>query len=196
MMLAIKSKQAAPSFTGNALWHGINELSVADATLKNWLLHSGSLTERLQTHCRDFSVCVLTQRQQLATAEEYQQLDVQLEDQSQSNWQVREVILHGDNQPWVFARSVIPQTLCEQDFAHLGNRPLGQLIFNDDRFKRMPFQFICLQPEKTWLRANNLPDAQHLWGRRSVFRYQHLSMMVAEVFLPQSPPYHECIDEQ
>jgi chorismate--pyruvate lyase len=194
-MLTIKSKQTHLPFADNALWQGINELSIADPTLKKWLLHSGSLTERLQSHCLDFSVQVLTQRQQLATAEEYQQLGVQLEQQNQKNWQVREVILHGDNQPWVFARSVIPQTLCEQDFAHLGNRPLGQLIFNDNRFKRMPFQFICLQPAKTWLRANNLPDAQQLWGRRSVFRYQHLSMMIAEIFLPQSPAYREGIDE-
>jgi len=194
-MLTIKSKQTHLPFADNALWQGINEISIADPTLKKWLLHSGSLTERLQSHCLDFSVQVLTQRQQLATAEEYQQLGVQLEQQNQKNWQVREVILHGDNQPWVFARSVIPQTLCEQDFAHLGNRPLGQLIFNDNRFKRMPFQFICLQPAKTWLRANNLPDAQQLWGRRSVFRYQHLSMMIAEIFLPQSPAYREGIDE-
>ena len=194
-MLTIKSKQTHLPFADNALWQGINEISIADPTLKKWLLHSGSLTERLQSHCLDFSVQVLTQRQQLATAEEYQQLGVQLEQQNQKNWQVREVILHGDNQPWVFARSVIPQTLCEQDFAHLGNRPLGQLIFNDNRFKRMPFQFICLQPAKTWLRANNLPDAQQLWGRRSVFRYQHLSMMIAEIFLPQSPAYSEGIDE-
>ena len=194
-MLTIKSKQTHLPFADNALWQGINEISIADPTLKKWLLHSGSLTERLQSHCLDFSVQVLTQRQQLATAEEYQQLGVQLEQQNQNNWQVREVILHGDNQPWVFARSVIPQTLCEQDFAHLGNRPLGQLIFNDNRFKRMPFQFICLQPAKTWLRANNLPDAQQLWGRRSVFRYQHLSMMIAEIFLPQSPAYREGIDE-
>jgi chorismate--pyruvate lyase len=194
-MLTTKSKQTHLRCADNALWHGINELSIADDTLKSWLLHSGSLPERLQTHCRNFTVGVLTQRQQLATAEEYQQLDMQLEEQSQSNWQVREVILYGDNQPWVFARSVIPQTLCEQDFAHLGNRPLGHLIFNDDRFKRMPFQFICLQPAKTWLRANNLPEAQQLWARRSVFRYQHLSMMIAETFLPQAPPYHGRIDE-
>ncbi|MFQ3236899.1 MAG: chorismate--pyruvate lyase [Paraglaciecola sp.] len=194
-MFTTKSKQTHFPFADNALWQGLNELPIADPTLKNWLLHSGSLTERLQSHCLDFSVQVLTQRQQLATAEEYQQLDVRLEDQSLSNWQVREVILHGDNQPWVFARSVIPQILCEQEFANLGNRPLGQLIFNDDRFKRMPFQLICLQPEKTWLKMHNLPDVQRLWGRRSIFCYQHFSMMVAEIFLPQAPAYYERIDE-
>lgn len=190
-MLTIKSKQTHLPFTDNALWHGINELPIADPILKNWLLHSGSLTERLQTHCLDFRVRVLTQCQQLATAEEYQHLDLRLEQQKQSDWQVREVILHGDNQPWVFARSVIPQTLCEQDFANLGNRPLGHLIFNDQRFKRMPFQLICLQPAQPWLIANKLPETEQLWGRRSVFRYQDISMIVAEIFLPQAPAYHE-----
>jgi chorismate--pyruvate lyase len=194
-MLTIKSTQSTFPLGDSAQWRGISELPIPDPVLKNWLLHTGSLTERLQSHCQDFRVEVLAQSQQLATAEEYQQLDVPPGGQCQNKWQVREVILHGDNQPWVFARSVIPQVLCEQDFANLGDKPLGQLIFNDNRFTRLPFQLMCMQPTNTWPKAYELPDTEQLWGRRSVFRYQQLSMMVAEIFLPQAPAYREWVND-
>lgn len=166
-------------------------MSFANDHLRSWLLNTGSLTERLQSHCDDFCVKVLAQDQQLATDEEYRQLAVKPQLQSQSDWQVREVILFGDHQPWVFARSIIPQALCEKDFADLGNKPLGQLIFNDNRFKRMPFQLICLKPSIAFIGQHQIPLASQLWGRRSVFQYRQHNMMVAEIFLPQAPAYRE-----
>lgn len=195
-MFTNKTKQTNFPLGDTAQWRGISDLPIGDPHLENWLLNTGSLSERLQSHCADFSVKVLAQAPQLATAEEYAQLDVPPTLQSQNEWQVREVILFGDQQPWVFARSIIPQTLCEQDFANLGNKPLGQLIFNDNRFRRMPFQLICLQPSQTLIGQYQLTQAKQLWGRRSVFRFQQHSMMVAEIFLPQAPAYPELIHEQ
>ena len=110
---------------------------------------------------------------------------------NQQEWQVREVLLWGDNQPWVFARSIIPQRLCEGDFVNLNTKPLGQLIFNDKRFKRMPFQVTKVCPSKAFLSQLHIPCEIDLWGRRSVFSFEDLKMTVSEVFLPSSPAYQE-----
>ena len=104
-------------------------------------------------------------------------------------WQIREVILYGNGQPWVFARSVLPQALCERDFSELGNRPLGQIIFNDKRFVRKPFELISISADDNFLNRLNIQSQFSLWGRRSLFHFEQHHLMVAEVFLPHAPAY-------
>lgn len=106
-------------------------------------------------------------------------------------WQIREVLLSGNGKPWVFARSILPQVLCEQDLAGLGEKPLGQIIFNDPRFARQPFQLTCLKYPSELHRQFNLSNDSELWGRRSVFQFQTHQLMVAEIFLPDSPAYRQ-----
>lgn len=173
----------------DAKWSSPAHIDIPDAYLKNWLLDTGSLTERLQSHCREFQVSVLGQRQAALTLEEQQQLGLAKPHYDEADWQVREVILLGENQPWVFARSIIPRSLCQSDFANLGNKPLGQLIFNDERFKRSPFQVAHLSKPASLLMTLGFAKAEQLWGRRSVFALQDMKMMVAEVFLPEAPAY-------
>ena len=170
-------------------WHKAQDYDIPDARLKNWLLDTGSLTERLQAHCRDFHVQVLGQRQAQISLEEIQQLIPGNQAYKLSDWQVREVILWGDDEPWVFARSVIPQALCTAELANLGNQALGKLIFNDPRFLRQPFEICHIAQPTAIVNALQLSNSRALWGRRSVFKLDNLSMSVAELFLPQSPAY-------
>lgn len=172
-------------------WFNQEQALIPNLELESWLLNTGSLTQRLQGHCQDFKVQVVSQKQGVANADEYKQLATPFASQSAQQWQIREVILHGDNQPWVFARSIIPQALCEADFLNLGDKPLGHLIFNDDRFKRQPFQLTCIQPNDTFIAEFGVAPLANIWGRRSVFRFQQHAMMVAEVFLPQAPAYRD-----
>lgn len=105
---------------------------------------------------------------------------------------VREVLLCGEQTPWVFARSLLPNALCESDngeLAALGDKPLGRLIFNDPRFIRQPFQITCIDADNKLHQQLQLSGCQPLWGRRSVFLFEQWKLMVAEVFLPQSPAY-------
>lgn len=97
----------------------------------------------------------------------------------------------GDNQPWVFARSVIPKKLCESDFLNLNTKPLGQLIFNDKRFKRIPFEVTKMCPSKEFLAQLHISSEMKLWGRCSAFSFEDLKMTVSEIFLPNSPAYVE-----
>lgn len=109
----------------------------------------------------------------------------------QQQWQIREVILYGNGQPWVFARSVLPQALCERDFSGLGSRPLGQIIFNDSRFVRQPFELISISENDEFLNRLNIQSQFPLWGRRSSFRFEEHHLMVAEIFLPHAPAYQQ-----
>ncbi|WP_226992228.1 chorismate--pyruvate lyase family protein [Aliiglaciecola lipolytica] len=170
-------------------WSAADDLSIADPYLKNWLLNTGSLTERLQSHCVDFELALIGQRQMQPDLEELAQFSGAKSALHDSFWQVREVILIGNGQPWVFARSVLPQQLCDMDFAELGNKPLGQIIFNDERFVRRPFQLSCLSESHSLLNTLGICKQRTLWGRRSVFDFKQLQLMVAEIFLPDCPAY-------
>lgn len=121
--------------------------------------------------------------------DEKQQLNAQSED-----WIVREVILSGDDVPWVFARSVLPKSELDDSlsrFSTLGNQPLGQVIFNDTQFKRLPIQITRLESTNPLLRHLSMTTDKPLFGRRSLFRYRQSHLLVAEIFLPQSPAYSQ-----
>lgn len=170
-------------------WQTAERSSIPNAYLKNWLLDTGSLTERLQAHSNKFDLQLIGQRQ---IAPELEEGALLCEDPAvikQQDWQIREVVLIGNDQPWVFARSIIPQALCERDLAALGNRPLGKILFNDVRFKRQPFELMHLSDGTDLLGKLNIKGSSSLWGRRSIFQFKHYHLMVAEVFLPQAPAY-------
>lgn len=172
-------------------WLSIEQSPVADAYLRNWLLDTSSLTERLQSKCRQFSLQLLGQRLILPELEEYQSLEQPVVERNAQQWQIREVILLGDGVPWVFARSVLPNSLCNADLAGLGSKPLGQILFNDSRFKRSPFKLSQFPANSVFHNSLSIKTQLPLWGRRSLFSYQSYKMMVAEVFLPDSPAYQQ-----
>ena len=178
------------------VWLKPLDLPIPDAILRNWLLDTGSLTERLQAHCRDFKVQVIGQRQAEISLEEMAQLKPELQQINPADWQVREVVLWGDGQPWVFARSIIPQSLCSAELANLGNQALGKLIFNDVRFKRLPFEITHIPASANITQSLRLQNKQALWGRRSVFKFQDVAMSVAEIFLPSCPAYADIQETQ
>ncbi len=174
-------------------WSELSETSIDHACLRKWLLDTSSLTERVQSHCQQFSLTVIGQRQMNPELEEIDRLNFNLPSDAnpcaKQQWQIREVLLCGNDQPWVFARSVLPQALCERDLSDLGSRPLGQIIFNDNRFVRQPFELIEISKQDVFLKRLAIESEFSLWGRRSLFQFEHHHLMVAEVFLPQSPAY-------
>ena len=185
--ILIQQTQFPVSIPAN--WLSADDLTVSDPYLKNWLLDTGSLTERLQSHCADFKLELIGQRQMQPELEELTQLRSGSLLVNDTQWQVREVILCGNGQPWVFARSILPQQLCEMDLVELGNQPLGKIIFNDSRFVRSPFQLLKLPNTRHFSDLLAISAQRPLWGRRSVFDFKQLQLMVAEIFLPDCPAY-------
>lgn len=170
-------------------WLTPEQVSFPDACLKNWLLDTGSLTERLQSQCRQLDLVLLGQAPMAPTTEELTRLHHADGSISKTEWQIREVFLASAGTPWVFARSILPTELCNQDLAELGNNPLGKVLFNDNRFVRQPFEVAVLHPGNPLFGQLQLVTQTPLWARRSVFTYKQFNMMVAEVFLPKSPAF-------
>jgi chorismate--pyruvate lyase len=173
-------------------WLSSAEVKIPNSTLNDWLLDTGSLTERVQAACSEFSLQLLGQQ----TLEPHSSELLMLQDNGLTTYQIREIVLCGDEQPWVFARSVIPQAVIEAELSNLGNEPLGKRLFNDKRFTRSEFQVCTLSYEQLseQLAGQSASQSesevkQDLWGRRSVFTFGSHHLIVAEVFLPGSPAY-------
>ena len=162
-------------------WLTAAQLHPAPAALqREWLFDQDSLTRRLTELSNDrFSVIPLHEGWQILRQDETSALGLPAEAQG---W-VREVFLRGNEQTWVFARSVAARSALEGSglaLDQLGSRSLGELLFSDRAFLRGELEVARYPAE--WL-----PDAvrhEQLWARRSCFRRGALAVLVAEVFLP------------
>lgn len=101
---------------------------------------------------------------------------------------VREVFLGAPGRRWVYARSVIPLPVLvgrRRALRHLGERPLGAVLFADPDLERG-------EPEIARLPASAVPGLAggvgRLWARRSRFRAGTWTLLVLEVFLPDYRP--------
>lgn len=167
-------------------WQAPSDLTIKDPYSANWLLDTGSLTERLQSMCRRFSVDVVFH-------------DKVMDDRYPANTVIRDVVLLGDGVPWVYAKSVIPQAINDTELEGLGKQPLGQRIFNDPRFVRGAFEVCQIQAmdlhqglvaqRYALVDTAQLNASGNLLGRRSTFSFLDSQMSVAEIFLPLSPMY-------
>jgi len=145
---------------------------IPSPALKRWLRDRGSLTERLlEKSGGAFRVEVLGQYWGRARLDEARALGIN----PRHRVMVREVCLHGNNTPWVYARSILPAKSLDRSLRHLkrlGTRPLGALLFRDPHMQRSPIEVTCVQQG---------------WGRRSVFYLHQQPLLVSEVFLPTFP---------
>jgi chorismate--pyruvate lyase len=151
-----------------------------------WLRDHGSLTRRIQIRCSHFAVRNLESGLARAARDETALLGLP---QHQMVY-TREVFLLADGKPVVFAHSVVaPQHLrgAWQDVQHLGNRPLGALLFSHPLIRRAPLHGKALPPSHPlYSRAAVVLDnpPPRLWARRSLFTLHGAPLLVTEVFLP------------
>jgi chorismate--pyruvate lyase len=153
----------------------------------DWLRDQGSLTQRVLQACSGrFRVHLLHQGWGVPLASERRLLGMGRTRTSM----LREVELRCDDAPWVFARTVIPARSLRgraRRLAHLGERPLGAVLFADPTTRRGRVEFARLRPGQPLFEAAviNLqrPPAE-LWGRRTVFYYAGKPLLVNEIFLP------------
>jgi len=151
--------------------------------LFDWLCAEGSLTQRLtDAGNQDFRVQLLDQQQQPARADEAEALGIA---DKQPVW-VRQVLLHTDGAPRVFARSVAPLSALGSaavELNKLGTSSLGHLLFRNPQIRRGPIEISRYPVE--WLPAEQRADS--LWARRSHFSDGDLQLLVCEVFLQGWP---------
>ncbi len=155
----------------------------------SWLRDQGSLTQRVVRTCGggSFRVRLLRQAWGSPLFSESRLLQVR---RGQTTL-VREVELLCDERPWVFARTLIPASSLRgsaQRLTHLGERPLGEVLFSNHRVRRGVTQIARLQPRHPLFVAattNLQRQPQTLWGRRTLFYIAGRPILVNEIFLPE-----------
>ena len=157
-----------------------------------WLIDDGSLTARLQQRYTDFSV----KKVSLKCAKPLQDEARLLKHPPHQQALIREVLLMGNNEPVVFAHSVLPRVALRgpwNKLGRLGNKPLGATLFANPKVKRTPLAFKKLsRHHPLYMRAAQhlLKPPAYLWARRSIFSLNTASqkcanILVTEIFLPQ-----------
>jgi len=173
-----------------AHWHSYRRLPAycVPARWRHWLLDRGSLTQRLVAASGgEFRVRILSQGIAKPRRSEAQTLGIT----RQHLAVVREVILYGNDQPWVYARSVLPLSSLTGRLARLrklDERPLGALLFADPSMRRGKLELARVQPAKVALPLELGIFDTPLWGRRSVFYIADKPLLVSEIFLPTFSP--------
>ena len=151
--------------------------------LQDWLNDSGSLTARLIAQCNgQFSVQVVRQMIGIPHLNECRVLGMKRPTLAL----IREVILCGNEQPWVFARSLLPLSSLTGNLRHLrkqGTRPLGAFLFSQPQLTRSAIAVARISRDHAYVPEPLLGD-QLLWGRGSVFSLNKKPLLVTEVFLP------------
>jgi chorismate--pyruvate lyase len=151
--------------------------------LVSWLFDTSSLTARLINLCGSgFSVRVISQHYQKLDSTEASAMALPQVDSAL----VREVVLCCNNQPLVYARTVIPVTTIKgslRKYANMGNRPLGAMLFADRTMQREAVEVSVLPAAHNASQYTKSNDA--IWGRRSVFRVSGKPLLVSEYFLPE-----------
>lgn len=149
-------------------------------SLRHWLLLEGSLTRHMiAASAGDFRIERVLQQWQRPTLSEARLLNIDPRQRAL----IREVILWGCNEPWVYARSVMPVRSLRGDLRRLRqlrNSSLGALLFRYPQLQRMPFQLA-----KVDARALPAPLRTNapLWARRSRFSIGARALIVGEIFL-------------
>ena len=154
---------------------------------QRWLTHRGSLTTRLQLRYSQFAVKPVKVRYAKPIADE----SILLQLPAHKTALIREVLLMGNNQPVVFAHSVLPRTSLRgawNGLGRLGNKPLGATLFANPKVKRTPLEYKKLprqHPISMRVAEHMHTSPKAMWARRSVFSLNCARILVTEVFLPQ-----------
>ncbi|MGH1484696.1 MAG: chorismate--pyruvate lyase family protein [Cellvibrionaceae bacterium] len=170
--------------------------------LSAWLLDQGSLTQKLVERSQGrLRVKVLQQRIQAARLSEYKALAQPVHSKRSSakptskpiafntrRWAVvREVVLYGNDVPWVYARTIIPLLTLKGSLRrlhYLGNKPLGGALFADPSMRRQGLELAEITTQDLPPNAQSLHASKgSIWGRRSLFFLKNKPLLVCEVFL-------------
>ncbi|WP_410012627.1 chorismate lyase [Sodalis sp. RH24] len=141
--------------------------------LADWLMEQGSMTRRFERHCR--RVTIRRGREGYFPAQALGD-DIALLPPSDRYW-LREIVLCGDERPWLAGRTLVPENAmngAEWALTTLGDIPLGRWLFRGRA------------PERDFIQ---LGRADGLWARRSCLRPDGKPLLLTELFLPQAPLY-------
>lgn len=166
-----ESQQNYSQILKNVQWENTDNYQFLNPQIQSWLTDFGSLSVRLSECCDTLTVQLLTnemKNHKSSVGESYL---------------LREVVLLGDEKPWVFGQTIIADSVLQSldvDLSQQGETPLGFTIFNADNVKRDKMQVAKIEL-----------NGETLWARRSCLWMNNFPIQVAELFLPHSPLYQK-----
>jgi chorismate--pyruvate lyase len=171
-----------------AQWQRNPDFVHAGTRMRDWLSSAGSLSARLISHSRSFRVQRLHQRRAVCLADEAAAIGLA---RARRVWE-REVLLHCDGKPVLFAHTVMAAKATAHDwplFSALGERSLGTILFYDPLVERGQLVFARIRAGHPLMRRTRAAlqgdlDATELFARRCVYRRHQGLLLVTEVFLP------------
>ncbi|HGO5824638.1 TPA: chorismate lyase [Mannheimia haemolytica] len=134
---------------------------------QEWLLHEGSLTQKLCEVATNFNVEIVQEKWIAKNSEKTTAC-------SEEIW-LREVLLKEGDTNWIFAQTLVPRSTIEniaQNVLELGNQPIGLWLFAQN-------------PTRTkleWTKTKN-----GLFARRGVYEIRGYSLEIRELFLETFP---------
>lgn len=160
----------------------------ASAEMRAWLCDRVSLTAKLMSRSHHFRVQRLRQGRGQCLRDECGTIGL-------PRMQIvreREVVLHSDEQPVIFAHTIVPLGSSASDwpfFSTLGERSLGTTLFGDPKVRRGELEYAKLHEDHPLARramsAVGLEDCQFpLFARRCLFKRKNGLLLVTEIFLP------------
>lgn len=145
------------------------EVLLSNDEIKSWLLEQGPITERIKLN-HYFELNLI--RDEVDKINEHDKIFL---DNIEGDIKVREVILLGNDNPLVYAKSYIPILTINnglKKLGQLGKKPLGDILFEKNLFQKKETiftKFLYLKKE--------------YWGRKSKYHVNGLPLSVMEVFL-------------
>ncbi|WP_131867388.1 chorismate lyase [Biostraticola tofi] len=142
--------------------------------ISDWLMEKGSMTRRLEQFCGKIIIHRIGEGFVTAAsidAGERKELPA-----CERCW-LRQVVIYGDNRPWVAARTIIPETSLTGEqgaLADAGDEPIGRRLFTEEPLLR------------DYIHIGRLDQ---LWARRSRLRPGGKPLLLTELFLPDAPLY-------
>ena len=144
-------------------------LEVQNKEILSWLNESGSITSRIKSFS-DFKLKLLR--------DSPGEVDAAVDDLIISNYKennIREVLLYSDEEPLIYAKSIIPLETIRLGLGILGNlkeNPLGDILFSNPEIKKEYMLFSKFESNK------KIFD-----GRKGIYTVRGFPFSVCEIFL-------------
>ena len=147
----------------------IKSLEVQNKEILSWLNESGSITSRIKSFS-DFKLKLLRDGPgEVDSADD----DLIISNYKENN--IREVLLYSDEEPLIYAKSIIPLETIRLGLGVLGNlkeNPLGDILFSNPEIKKEYMLFSKFELNK-----------KIFYGRKGIYTVRGFPFSVCEIFL-------------
>ena len=147
----------------------IKSLEVKNKEILSWLNEPGSITSRIKSFS-NFRLKLLRDGPGEVNAAED---DLIIANYKENN--IREVVLFSDEEPFIYAKSILPLETIRLGLSALGNlneNPLGDILFSNPEIKKKYMLFAKFESNK-----------RIFYGRKGIYTVKGYPFSVCEIFL-------------